>query len=142
MTGVDPGRDNVAGTADDGMVQVWSVPRSYPTFGQISELTVNAAPGEGDDRYTAFERRSARAIRIDGRCWRRTALDRRDVKNITPRNPNEAAYNWELPESYQGVRLSGTYELPWRMLLASTFTAQEGEYFNRIVQVRDALNTT
>ncbi len=37
--------------------------------------------------------------------------------------------------------MSGTYELPWQMLVASTFTAQQGEYFNRIVQVRDALNT-
>ena len=48
---------------------------------------------------------------------------------------------WALPETYQGVRLSGTYELPWQMLVASTFTAQQGEYFNRVVQVRDALNT-
>ena len=37
--------------------------------------------------------------------------------------------------------MSGTYQLPWKMLVASTFTAQAGEYFNRIVQVRDALNT-
>ncbi len=50
-----------------------------------------------------------------------------------------ARYNWELPETYQGVRLSGTYELPWQILVASTFTAQQGEYFPRVVQVRNAL---
>ena len=33
-TGVDPGRDNVVGTADDGTIDVWSVPRTYPTFGR------------------------------------------------------------------------------------------------------------
>ena len=60
---------------------------------------------------------------------------------MAPRNPNEAAYNWEDPQSYQGVRMSGTYELPWSLLVASTFTAQQGEYYNRVVQVRDALNT-
>ena len=50
-----------------------------------------------------------------------------------------ADFNPELPQVYQGVRLSGTYELPWNMLVASTFTAQQGEYFPRIVQVPNAL---
>lgn len=63
------------------------------------------------------------------------------MRNIAPRNPNEARYNWEQPQVYQGVRLSGTYEMPWKMLVASTFAAQAGEYYNRVVQVRDALNT-
>ena len=49
VNGIDPGRDNVAGTADDRVIQVYSVPRTYPGFGQIRELTVNAADGEGDD---------------------------------------------------------------------------------------------
>lgn len=48
------------------------------------------------------------------------SIDRRDARNIDPRNPNEALYGigttgvWALPETYQGVRLSGTYELPGR----------------------------
>ena len=141
VNGVDPGRDNVAGTADDGVVHVWSVPRSYPTFGQIKELTVNAAPGEGDDRYTAFEATFSKSYSNKWSMLASYSADHRDIKNIAPRNPNEAAYNWEVPENFMGVRLSGTYELPWQMLIASTFTAQEGEYFNRVVQVRDALNT-
>lgn len=141
VTGVDPGRDNVAGTADDGVVRVWSVPRSYPGFGQISELTVNAADGEGDDRYTAFEATFSKSYSDRWSLLASYSYDKREIKNITPRNPNEAAYNWEFPETFQGMRLSGTYELPWSLLVASTFTAQQGEYFNRIVQVRDALNT-
>ena len=140
-TGVDPGRDNIVGTADDGLVQVWSVPRNYPTFGQVKSLFVNAAPGEGDDRYTAFEATFSKNYSQGWSFLASYSADRRNVKNIAPRNPNEAAYNWQLPEIYQGVRMSGTYELPWKMLVASTFTAQAGEYFNRIVQVRDALNT-
>ena len=71
--------------------------------------------------------------------------DRRDPRNINPRNPNEAAYRAqstggvitadfppELVQTYQGVRFSGTYELPWKILAASTFTGQQGEYFPRI----------
>lgn len=146
VNGVDPGRDNIAGTADDKTIKVYSVPRSYPTFGQIRELTVNAASGEGDDRYTAME---ATFNKNYANRWSMLASytwDRRDIKNIAPRNPNEALYGvnniWELPETFQGARLSGTYEMPWNLLVASTFTAQQGEYFNRIVQVRDALGTT
>ena len=142
VTGVDPGRDNLAGTADDGVVRVWSVPRTYPGFGQIKELTVNAADGEGDDTYNAFEATFSKSYSNGWSLLASYSADKRDIRNIVPRNPNEAAYNWEFPETFQGVRLSGTYELPWQMLLASTFTAQQGEYFNRVVQVRDALNTT
>jgi hypothetical protein len=144
--GIDPGRDNVVGTADDRIVQVYSVPRSYPTFGQIQELTVNAAPGEGDDRYNAFEATFSKTYSQGWSFLASYTADHRDAKNIDPRTPNEALYGigttgvWALPENYQGIRLSGTYELPWQMLLASTFTAQQGEYFNRVVQVRDALN--
>ena len=141
-TGVDPGRDNIAGTADDGTVSVWSVPRSYPGFGQISELTVNAADGEGDDRYNAFEATFSKSYSNKWSLLASYSADKRDIKNITPRNPNEAAYNWELPETFQGMRLSGTYEMPWNVLVASTFTAQQGEYFDRVVQIRNALNST
>ncbi|HUQ86749.1 MAG TPA: carboxypeptidase regulatory-like domain-containing protein [Vicinamibacterales bacterium] len=148
VNGIDPGRDNITGTADDKVVQVYSVPRTYPGFGQIRELTVNAADGEGDDRYTAFETTFSKSYSHGWSLLGSYSIDRRDAKNIDPRNPNEALYGigttgvWALPETYQGVRMSGTYELPWQMLVASTFTAQQGEYFNRIVQVRDALNTT
>jgi hypothetical protein len=140
-TGVDPGRDNVTGTADDGVVQVWSVPRSYPTFGQIRTLWVNTVGDEGNDRYTALEATLNKQY-ADGWSFMASYVwDRRIVRNIEPRTPNEAAYNWQLPERYQSVRLNGTYELPWKLMIAATFTGQEGEYYNRIVQVRDALNT-
>jgi hypothetical protein len=147
VNGIDPGRDNITGTADDKVVKVYSVPRSYPTFGQIKELTVNAAPGEGDDRYTALETTFSKSYSHGWSLLGSYSIDRRDAKNIDPRNPNEALYGigttgvWALPETYQGVRLSGTKELPWGLLVASTFTGQQGEYYNRVIQVRDALNT-
>jgi hypothetical protein len=147
VNGIDPGRDNTLGTADDAVVKVYSVPRTYPTFGQIHEITTNAAPGEGDDRYNAFEATFSKHYSHGWSLLGSYSIDHRDAKNIDARNPNEALYGigttgvWALPETYQGVRLSGTYELPWQMLLASTFTAQQGEYFNRVIQVRDALNT-
>jgi hypothetical protein len=152
-TSIDPGPDNLAGTSDDGSVQVWSVPRTYPTFGQVIRLTTNTAPGEGEDKYWAFESTASKRYANGWSLLASYSIDRRDVRNINPRNPNEAAYraqsnngsltndfNPELPQIFQGIRLSGTYELPWRMLLASTFTGQQGEYFPRIVQAPNALN--
>jgi Carboxypeptidase regulatory-like domain len=151
-TGVDPGRDNVAGTADDGLVEVFSVPRSYPTFGQVIRLTVPTAPGEGEDRYWAFESTASKRYSSGWSLLASYSIDRREVRNINPTNPNEARYPQSsggnlsgifpptLPQIYQGVRLSGTHEFRWSILAASTFTAQQGEYFPRIIQVSNALN--
>jgi hypothetical protein len=152
-TAVDPGRDNLVGTADDGVLEVWSVPRTYPTFGQVNRFFTNTAPGEGEDSYTAFEATASKHYSNGWSLLASYSFDRRDVRNIDPLNPNQAKYRAvstngtisgnfppELPQTYQGVRLSGTYELPWQIMVASTFTGQQGEYFPRIVQVRDALN--
>jgi hypothetical protein len=151
-TGVDPGRDNIVGTADDGVVDVWSVPRSYPTFGQVIRLTTNTASGEGEDRYWAFESTASKRYSNGWSLLASYSIDRRDVRNINPRNPNEARYPQSTdgvlstifpptdPQVYQGVRLSGTYDLPWNVLVASTYTAQQGEYFPRIVQTPNTLN--
>ncbi len=147
--GIDPGRDNLVGTADDRQIEVYSVPRSYPGFGQVKSLFVNAASGEGDDRYTALEATFNKALSNRWSFLASYNVDRRDAKNIDPRNPNEALYGvvltgttgtWALPETHQGVRMSGTAGLPGGILLASTFTAQQGAYFDRVVQVRNALN--
>jgi hypothetical protein len=111
-TGVDPGRDNVAGTADDGVIEVWSVPRSWPTFGHVQTYFTNTGP-EANDRYTAFEMTASKSYSNGWSMLASYSIDRRDVRNPAPRDPNEARYNWEDPETHQGVRFSGTYELPW-----------------------------
>jgi hypothetical protein len=149
-TAVDPGRDNIIGTADDGIVEMWSVPRSYPTFGVVQTQWVNTGPDEGNDSYTAFE---ATFSKRQSNRWSMLASyvgDRRVVRNMIPRNPNEARYNWEIvnsvphgpgfPETFHAIRLNGTYDLPWGMFLASTYSAQSGEYMNRIVRGRNANN--
>jgi hypothetical protein len=139
-TAVDPGRDNTVGTSDDGSVEIWSVPRSYPGFGQVRSFFTNAVGGEGDDRYLAFESTLHKRHSAGWSMLASYTIDRREVRNVAPRDPNEARYNWELPETHQGIRLNGTYELPWNFMVSSTFTGQSGAYFPRIVQVRNALN--
>src|SRR5918994_1617307 len=113
-TGIDPGRDNVVGTADDGIIEVWSVPRTYTTFRQVIRLTTNTDPGEGEDKYWAFESTASKRYANGWSLLASYSVDRRDVRNINPRNPNEAAYRAqsqngtlqaqfppELPQTYQ-----------------------------------------
>ena len=147
---VDPGPDNRAGTADDATIQVFSVPRTYPTFGQNIERIVQA---EGRNRYHAmgftlnrqFSNRYSFLVSLDS--------DYRDLRDNAPRNPNEALYGpgtttgnnygvqnfaFARPSWNYAMRMSGSVQLKWGFLYASSFTAQSGDYFFREVQVRDA----
>ena len=149
---VDPGPDNRAGTADDATIQVFSVPRTYPTFGQNIERIVQA---EGRNRYHAmgftinrqFSNRYSFLVSLDS--------DYRDLRDNAPRNPNEALYGpgtttgnnygvqnfaFARPSWNYAMRMSGSVQLKWGFLYASSFTAQSGDYFFREVQVRDANN--
>jgi hypothetical protein len=53
-TGIDPGRDNVTGTADDRPLTIHSVPRTLPTFGQVIERITQLGDDEGRNKYDAY----------------------------------------------------------------------------------------
>jgi Carboxypeptidase regulatory-like domain/TonB dependent receptor-like, beta-barrel len=152
-TGIDPGRDNVTGTSDDQTLTVYSVPNTYPTFGQNIERIVQA---EGNNRYHAvgvtlnkqFSDNYSFLVSLDS--------DYRDLRDNAPRNPNEALYgpgtttgnnygiqNFQFakPSWNYALRVSGSYRLPWAITFASSLNAQTGDYFFREVQIRDAQNT-
>lgn len=154
VAGVDPGRDNIARTADDGTVEVWSVPRSYPTFGRVIEYIAQLAENEGRNRYTAF---GATLNKQLSNGWSMLAAFNADYRHLIdnlPRNPNEnawgplsgtgnnAVYRRNVPEWNYALKLSGTYQLPWGMTYGTSLTAQSGAYYGREAQVRDALNQT
>jgi hypothetical protein len=138
---VDPGPDNVSGTADDGRVFVWSVPRTYPTFGQVNSLTVQDDGPAQRSKYNAY---GITLNKQNSNGWSALAsinVDYRDVRLDTPRNPNEELYNREIPEWNYSFRLSGTYNLPWGFMYGSSFLMQSGDWLDRTVQLRNALNT-
>jgi hypothetical protein len=152
-TGIDPGRDNVVGTADDQTLLVYSVPRSYPTFGQVIERIVQTGPDEGRNSYDAYGVTFNKQYANNFSFLASYNIDYRDLKDNNPRNPNEAlygpgagtganTYTHAAPSWNHALRLSGTYQLPWGLLYGSSFAAQSGEYFVREVQIRDALNAT
>jgi hypothetical protein len=150
-TGIDPGRDNVTGTSDDRQLTIYSVPRTLA--GQTVEHIVQMVGDESQNKYDAL---GVTFNKQYSNNWSfLTSLDAsyRDLKEIAPRNPNEAlygpsdfddvragqgGYRLREPEWSYAFRLSGTYQFPWGLLYASTFSAQSGEWFGRDVQVRDA----
>ena len=149
---VDPGPDNVTGTADDGQLTVFSVPRTYPTFGQNIERRVQAT---GKNRYHALGFTINRQYSNNYSFLFSFDTDYRDLRDNAPRNPNEALYGpgtntgnnygvqnfaFARPSWNYALRMSGTVQLKWGFLYASSFTAQSGDYFFREVQVRDANN--
>ncbi|MBY0493230.1 MAG: carboxypeptidase regulatory-like domain-containing protein [Cyanobacteria bacterium] len=152
-TGVDAGPDNLAGTADDQTLTVYSVPRTYPTFGQNIERIVQA---EGNNRYHAMGVTFNKQYSNNWSFLFSFDTDYRDLRNNAPRNPNEALYgpgtttgnnygvqNFQFakPSWNYAVRFSGSYLMKWNITYASSLLMQSGDYFFREVQIRDALGT-
>lgn len=138
---IDPGRDNLVGTADDGAMEAWSVPRSYPGFNQVNRLITNLDDGEGGARYTAYEATISKQRSHGWSFLASGVIDMADATNADPQNPNEDRYNWQFPKWNYGIKINGTYDLPFGISVASTYNAQSGEYFGRSAQMRNALNS-
>jgi len=141
-TAIDPGRDNVTGTSDDGVMYAWSISRSYPTFAQTNTLTVNRAPGEARSQYSGFEATYNKQY-SDGWSFLATySADFADEGGDIPDTPGGLYYNWQIPTWRYSVKLNGTYELPFGFKWGSTYNAQSGSPFSRSAQMRNALNST
>jgi hypothetical protein len=151
-TGIDPGRDNITGTADDQVLPVYSVPRTYPTFGQVIERIIQTEKGEGRNKYDAYGVTFNKQLSNNYSFLVSFDADYRDLNDNDPRNPNEALYGpgagtgantfGRAADSWNyAFRMSGTYQMPWGLMYASSLNAQSGDYFFREVQIRDSLNT-
>ncbi|MGQ0736382.1 MAG: carboxypeptidase regulatory-like domain-containing protein [Acidobacteriota bacterium] len=157
-TGIDPGPDNRTGTADDRTLTVYSVPRAFPTFGQVIERIVQTSDKEARNDYSAYGVTLNKQLSNGWSFLTSYNADYRDLKNISPRDPNEALYGpgdttnttagtttgnpyrTAVPEWTHSFRMSGTYALPWGLMFGSSFVAQSGGWYGRDVQVRNALN--
>ncbi|MDP1572159.1 MAG: carboxypeptidase regulatory-like domain-containing protein [Vicinamibacterales bacterium] len=147
---VDPGPDNIVGTADDGVIPVYSVPRSFPTFGQVIEEIKQHEDGEGRNRYTSFGVTMNKQLSSGWSLLVAYNADYRNLATDLPRNPNEVLYGagtvagqnymYNEPEWNHALKVSGTYALPWGIQYGSALTVQSGGYYYREVQARNALN--
>jgi hypothetical protein len=139
----DVGRDNIAGTSDDGpLVYAWSVPRSYPTYGDIDTLIVNNRDGEGVDQYTAYEMTFNKQYSGGWSFLGSYTLSMRHENSDDAQTPNALAYRFDLPVWDHAVKVNGTYELPWGFQWGSTLSSQSGNWYGRSSRVRNALGST
>jgi Carboxypeptidase regulatory-like domain len=141
-SGIDPGRDNKVGTADDGVVYVWSVPRTYATFGQQNSFITNRDKNEGNSLYTGYETSFNKQFADKWSFLAGYTFSYRKVGVNLAQNPNELFYNRIAPAWDQAFKMNGTYDLPLGIRYASTFQAQTGDWYPRTVQIRNALNST
>lgn len=140
--GIDPGRDNVVGTADDGVMCAYSISRNFPTFATTNTLTTNLAKGEGRNQFSAIEATFNKQAADKWSFLATYTADFADEGNNIPQTPNALLYNWQIPTWRYGLRLSGTYDAPWGLKWGTTYDAQSGSPFSRSAQMTNALGST
>lgn len=140
-SGVDPGRDNVTGTSDDGVVYAWSVPVSNPNRNLTKTHAVQVEGNEDADMYMAYESTFSKQYSNGWSLLASYQTDFGKVRGSNPQNPNALYYNWQDPEWNYAFKLSGQYDLPLGLMFSTAYSAQAGAYYGRQVQVRNALNS-
>jgi len=151
---VDPGRDGKVGTSDDGQVCAWSVPSSNANRTVINKIfrSVDMKSHENLNAYTAYEVTINKQVSNKWSFLAGFTVDLQHPGNPNPLNPNQALYGFQtnttnapingtLPIWSNSLKMSGTYQLPFGLLYASTLTTQSGDWYNRLAQVTDALGT-
>jgi hypothetical protein len=123
VTLTDPGRDGVLGTSDDASLQVYN---------QNTTGTVNVNKTINDDRlatkYKGVEFTVTRRFKdgwtvLAGYTYSRTTQD-----FVSLQNPNAAYVNakGESGGRRHNLKVSGTYTLPWQVVLGANLTMQSG----------------
>lgn len=129
----DPGPDGVSGTADDTSITVFA--EKTPT---VPSLTGPANDNRGNQTYhgvefTASKRYSNRWTMVGGYTFSRTTLNGtttitspNSFININGRSSIDRAHNFKL---------TGSYLLPWDVLVGANLRAQSGQPYTRVLNV-------
>jgi hypothetical protein len=141
--GIDVGPDNTLGTSDDRTVSLWSVPRSNPNFGSDFEHTINTVDKEGQDVYTGFETTFNKQF-SDGFSFMvsfTSSLRKERVNDA--QNPNDLLYDnaQQFSERNGALKANAIYELPYGVQYSMSLLGQNENYYNREIQIRNALNS-
>jgi hypothetical protein len=120
----DLGRDGLAGTSDDGVIELWD--QDPATLGQDRFFTTNT---DGLDQhyrgieFAATKRFSAGWQLVTGYTFARTIANATDVRNPNTRINSRGSTNFDRPHTF---KISGSYTLPYAIQLAGNFRAQSG----------------
>jgi hypothetical protein len=128
----DPGRDGVTGTSDDKPITVYNM--KLPT---IPSVTITGNDDRVAQRYkglefTATKRYSDNWTMIAGYTWSRTEVDTTSVTS-----PNAFVNSEGRPgiDRAHNFKLTGSYLLPWDVLLGGNFRWLSGEPITRQVGI-------
>jgi hypothetical protein len=133
----DPGPDGVLGTSDDGgAVTYYDYTAAYAGAAFVQNKDLNT------DRYSnSYHNIEVAAQKRLSNRWQLVTsflATRTDMwRNGVPQDPNAAGFYPKSKYWEWGFKLSGSYELPWRIQAAAMFTSQSGA-----VWARDARFTT
>jgi hypothetical protein len=129
----DPGLDGIAGTADDAALTVFS--ENLPV---LPSFTGPANDDRGDQYYNGLEFTASKSYRnrwalLGGYTFSRTVLNGtttitspNSLININGRATIDRAHNFKL---------TGSYMLPWDILVAGNFHSQSGQPITRVLSV-------
>lgn len=134
---VDPGPDGVAGTADDGgAITYFEYGAAYAGAAFIQNVDLNT-PGY-ENSYHSIE--FAAHKRLSNRWQLVTSVLATNLdqwSNGIPATPNEAAFYPKSKYWEWNYKLAGSFDFPYQIQVAGTFTSQSGE-----IWARDARFTT
>ena len=148
VAALDPGPDNIVGTADDKTIGVWSVPRSHPNFGTDFDHTINAIGKEGEDVYTGYEVTFNKQFGDGWSLMVSYVNSYRKVRINDARHPNELLYGCEgshagspcnFNEWNGSFKMNGIYGLPWGLQYSTSLLGQNENWYDREVLVRNKI---
>ncbi|MBI4474874.1 MAG: hypothetical protein HY646_19535, partial [Acidobacteria bacterium] len=137
----DPGRDNTVGTPDDARIPIYSVPRSHPYFGTDFQHTIQAPSGSGNNLFTGLEFTFNKRFSDGWSLMFSYSPDFRKVRDTIPQTPNDLLHedSQQFSEWHGALKIAGVYQLPLGLQYSTSFIAQSQDYYNREIQVRNAL---
>jgi hypothetical protein len=128
---VDPGPDGVVGTADDGgALTYYEYAADYAGAAFIKNMDLNA-PGH-ENFYHSVE--VAAQKRLSNRWQLVTsvlATHRNAWRSGPPVTPNEAGFYPKTKHWEWSYKLAGSYDFPYAIQAAATFTSQSGDVWAR-----------
>ncbi len=135
----DPGPDGKPGTSDDGgTVTYYDYAAAYAGSAFVKNEDLNTAGY--DNSYHNFEVAAQKRLSNHWQLVTSFLATHTDVwRNGIPQDPNAANFHPKSKYWEWGFKLSGSYELPYKIQAAAMFTSQSGSVWAREVRFTTGL---
>lgn len=128
----EQGRDGLFGTADDQVLTVYN--ENLPLQTHVTQQRNDNRVAQRSDviEITATKRYSNRWTLLAGYTWSKVEVDRTSVET-----PNDALVNaaGRSGGREHQFKMTGSYELPWGVMLGGNFRLESGAFITRTVQI-------